>query len=243
MIQDLDDLLTGSGQPGLTELRGLLQELLGGRDAPGRLIGQQSLKPRIYRLHLEASGGVRSVIVKRLDPGIAQRNELVAKRWLPAVGLGPTGPSLLGVAAERSGQCVWHVYDDLGDWTLAEGDPAPGRVEAAVALIAQLHVRFAGHALLAECRLYGGDLGIYFYTANVRDAIRSLEALRPPAVELSSKHLALRNRLLERLLKLLGEQQYRAQVMSEFGGPETLHHGDLWTTNIIVSSGEVSGGQ
>lgn len=33
MIERLDDLLEGSGQLGLTELRNLLQELLGGREA------------------------------------------------------------------------------------------------------------------------------------------------------------------------------------------------------------------
>ena len=45
-------------------------------------------------------------------------------------------------------------------------------VAAAVGLIAQLHTRFAGHPLLLECRKYGGDLGIYYFSSNVRDAIR-----------------------------------------------------------------------
>lgn len=237
MVEGLDGLLEGSGQPGLTELRNVLQELLGGREAAGRLIDQQGLKSRVpcvCRLRFEINGRVRSLVVKRLDPGIAQRNRIVTERWLPAVGLSQGGPPLLGSAAERGGQCVWHIYDDLGDQTLDTGDPDPKRVEAAVDLIAQIHVRFAGHPLLPECRLYGGDLGIYFYASNVRDAIRGLESLRPPAVELSSERLALRDRLLARMYKLLDEQPYRARALAELGGPETLLHGDLWTTNTFV---------
>jgi hypothetical protein len=138
------------------------------------------------------------------------------------------------VAAERSGRCVWHLYEDLGERTLAAGDADPSQVAAAVAVIAQLHTRSAGHPLLPEWRVYGGDLGIAYYTANVRDAIGSLEALHSPAAELSPDRVALRDGLLERLYKLLDEQPYRAQVMAELGGPEVLLHGDLWTTNVLL---------
>jgi hypothetical protein len=202
------------------------------------LIGQQRLKPCVYRLQFEANGGVRALVLKRLDPSVAHRNQLVATRWLPALGLGDSAPSLLGVAAERSGQCVWHVYDDLGDWTLvASGSLRDSRqVEAVVALIAQLHTRSAGHALLPECRMYGTDLGICYYTSNVRDAIHSLESLHPPAIELSPERVALRDGLLARLRRLLDEQPYRAQVMAELGGPDVLLHGDLWTTNVLFCS-------
>ena len=109
MVEGLDGLLEGNGQPGLTELRNLLQELLGAREAVGRLIDQHGLQsrvPRVYRLRFEINGRVRSLVVKRLDPGIARRNQLVTERWLPAVGLSQGGPPLLGSAAERSGQCV-----------------------------------------------------------------------------------------------------------------------------------------
>jgi thiamine kinase-like enzyme len=68
----------------------------------------------------------------------------------------------------------------------------------------------------------------------VRDALRSLEALRPPRVELSAERLATRDRLRRRLEGLLGEQAYRAQLMAALGGPETLLHGDLWTTNVLA---------
>jgi hypothetical protein len=40
MIEGLDNLLEDTGQPGLAELRGLLQELLGERAAVGRVVSQ-----------------------------------------------------------------------------------------------------------------------------------------------------------------------------------------------------------
>ena len=234
MIEELEGVLEGNGQLGLPELRRSLQELLGGPSATGRVLDQHRLKSCVYRLHFEVNGCVRSLVVKRLEPSIARRNQLVATRWLPAIALRANGPPLLGTAAERNGKCVWHVYEDLGDWLLDASDPDPERVQAVVELIAQIHTRFAGHPLLAECRLHGGDLGIYYYTSNVRDAICSLEALRPPDIALSAERLALRDRLLERMYKLLDEQSYRAQMLAELGGPETLLHGDLWTINTFV---------
>ena len=59
MIEGLDKILEGGGQPGLVELRELLQELLGGRDGAGRLIGQDTLQPRVqrvFRLSFELNG-------------------------------------------------------------------------------------------------------------------------------------------------------------------------------------------
>ena len=235
MIEGLQDLLAGSQQPGLAELRRVLQDLLG--EATGRVLDEHNLKAstkRVYRLRFALDDSVRSLVVKCLEPGIALRNELVATRWLPAVGLRANGPTLLGTAAERNGQCVWHVYEDLGDWALDASKADPERVRVAVELIAQLHTRFARHPLLAECRMYGGDLGMPFYSSSVHDAIYDLEALRPPGVELSAERLALRDRLLQRMHQLLDQQTSRAQALAELGGPETLLHGDLWTINTFV---------
>src|SRR5947209_16994616 len=161
MVNGLDNLLEGSGEPGLNELRQSLRELFGAD--PCRLIDQRKLasrRSRVYRVRIETGCEVRSVVIKRLEPGIALRNQFVARRWLPAIGLGESGPALMGVAAERNGRCVWHVYEDLGDWELSASAPGRERVKAAVELIAQIHMRFAGHLLLPECRMYGGDLGI-----------------------------------------------------------------------------------
>jgi hypothetical protein len=232
MIEGLNKILEGSGQPGLSELRELLQELVGGRGGAGRFIGQDALQPRaqrVFRLRFDVNGETRSLVIKRLKPNIARRNELVANRWLPAIGLSDSGPPWLGSAAARSGGCVWHVYEDLGHWELDPREPDRESVQAAVQLIAQMHTRFARHALLGEVRLHGGDLGIHFYEANVRDAVYALEALEPAA-----QHRALRDRLLERLHKLHGERRQRADALAELGGPETLLHGDLWAINVFV---------
>src|SRR6266545_216542 len=115
MIEGLDHLLEESGQPGLPELRASLHVLFDGHGVAGRVIDQQRLKKRVYRLRFRARGQVRSLVVKCLDPEFAQRSQFIIKRWLPAVGLGASSSPLLAVAAERSGQCIWHVYEDLGD--------------------------------------------------------------------------------------------------------------------------------
>src|SRR5438034_2944140 len=141
MIEGLNKILEGSGQPGLSELRELLQVLVGGRDGAGCFIGQDALQPRgqrVFRLRFGVSGQTRSVVIKRLKPNIARRSELVANRWLPAVGLNESGPPLLGSVAARSGVCVWHVYEDLGQGELDSRKPDRERVKSALEVIAQM---------------------------------------------------------------------------------------------------------
>ena len=236
MIEGLRNALGDSGQPGLAELRSVLQEVLNGSRMTGWLAGEQALKKtrNVYRLTFEIADEPRTLVVKCLNLPRAQRNRLVATRWLRAVGLGHRGPTLLGVAAERSGQAIWHVYEDFGDRTLNTVTPEWSRVAAAIDVIAELHVRFAEHPLLPEARMYGKDMGMTYFLTNIRDAIRGLESLRPPVVDADSANLALRDRLLRRLYKLLDEGPDRARVMAEGGGPETLLHGDLWPKNILA---------
>jgi hypothetical protein len=211
----------------------LLLELVGG---PGGAlpVGAERLSPRVYRLHFRGGGRVASLVVKRLDPCAARRNQLVAECWLPAVGLGENGPPLLGVAAERDGRYVWHAYEDLGDRVLDEQAPDPGPVAAAVELIARVHARFAERAVLAECRLWGTDLGASFYGRSMRDAIRSLQVLRQTPTALPPERAALCDHLLRQLYRLLDEEPSRARGLEEHGGPETLLHGDPWPKNALV---------
>jgi hypothetical protein len=235
VIDGLENALRDDALPGLTELHDALLELLNGSGVTGSLTSEQCLKKhRVYRLGFEVDGGARTFVVKRMNLPRAVRNQLVATRWLPAGGLGGAGPALLGVAAARSAECVWHVYQDFGDRTLDTVNPERSRVEAAIDLIAELHIRFAQHPLLPECRMYGKDMGMVYYLTNIRDAIRGLESLQPPSVQVACGDLALRDRLLRRLYKLLDEGPDRAQVMAEVGGPETLLHGDLWPKNILA---------
>jgi hypothetical protein len=232
MVEGLNDLLNGGQADGLAELRQLPEELLGGGGAV-RLAGAQRLAPWVYRLHVEG-GCPGSVVVKRLDPGAARRNELAACKWLPALGLAEAGPPLQRIAPDPGGRYVWHVYEDLGPQTLDENAPDPGRVAAVVDLLARLHTRSAGHSLLPECRRHGGDLGIAFYTSSVRGAIGALEALRAPDVELSPDRQALRDRLLGRLYRLADEAPRRATALRQLGGPDALLHGDLWPKNALA---------
>jgi thiamine kinase-like enzyme len=219
----------------LGELRDVLRDAYDGIEGAGRLIAHQPLKARVHRVRVVVPRAVRSLVLKRFEPREAEVNRLVVQRWLPAIGLGECTPRLLAVAGDRRGRWVWHVYEDLGDSTLHGTDPDPRRVEAAVELVARLHTRAAAHPVLSECRHHGSDLGIHYFTSNVRDAIRGLEALRPPRLEPGADDRAVRDRLLERLYALLEEQPRRARVLEEQGGPETLLHGDLWTSNTLVS--------
>ena len=237
MLETLDAHPEQPGKRGLRELGELLQGLLGPGDGSVRsVIVPDDLLPqsvRVFRLRFAVGRAPRSVVIKRLKPEIARRNELVVRRWLPAIALDGSGPPLLGNAVSRGGARVWQVYDDLGPRELDPSAPVRDRVKAAVELVAAVHTRFAGHALMGEVRLEGGDLGAEHHRANVRDAIAALTAWRPPPAS-----RALRRRLLERLRALDDELKHRAQALVELGGPETLLHGDLWAKNVLVLDGD-----
>ena len=229
--------LGAMAEPGAAELAHALAEALldrdAGEDGPAEL---ERVKAHVYRLRIGSNGRARSVVLKCFDPWLARRNELVARRWLPAIGLGDRCPRLLATAADRRGACVWHVYEDLGEGVVDAAHPDRARVTAVVDLIAELHTRAAGHPLLPECRHFCGDLGAPFFAANVRDAVAVLEGLVPPEVEPTLKERALRARLLRRLYRLREELPGRVQRLETLGGPETLLHGDLWTTNTFVAA-------
>src|SRR6266704_2420333 len=143
--------------------------------------------------------------------------------------------ALLATAAERQGRWVWQIYEDLGDETL-DRCPERSRVESAVDLVAELHIRAAEHPLLPEVRHHSKDLGLSFFMSNIADAIRGLEALPRAAFQPSAKTMALRDRLLDRLYPALTDAPRRAQVLKEAGGPDTLLHGDLWRANAFVTA-------
>lgn len=237
LTDELRDALEASGLPGVAELCELLPGVYGGSRVAGHMVGLRRLKSCVYRLQTEVSGQVRSLVLKRSDPRPARRALLVAQRWLPAIGLGDSCPQVLGTAADPHGEWVWQVYEDLGDSTLDEAKADRDRVAAAVDLIAELHVRSAGHSVLSECRQYGEDLGAAYYAANVRDAIHALELLRPPRIALPPERRAVRDCLLGRLYSLRDQQAHRAGLLAVHGGPTVLLHGDLWTVNTFVASG------
>ncbi len=227
--------LEARSEPGWAELCDALCELLDGADPAQRVTGLRPLKRKVYRLEFEPGAPCRSLVVKRLEPAIAQRSRLVAERWLPALGLDDRCARLLGVAADRTGDSVWHIYEDLGDGTLA-ARPDADRVKATVDLIADLHSSAARHPILPDVRRYGSDLGMPYFTSNVRDAIAALEALRDCGIKTPPEHAGLPERLLERLHALLADVPRRSHVFDEAAGPATLLHGDLWTINVFVGT-------
>ena len=218
--------------PGAVELCDAIEELVPGAvDGPGSV---ERIAPDVCRLRAGCDGWERSFVLKRLDPWQGRRAELVARRWLPAFGLGDRCPQLLATAADRRGQWTWHVYEDLGDGGIDPAHPDRAQVEAVVDLIAELHTRAAGHALLAECRGYCGDLGPPFFAATVRDAIATLEALAPPRLEPTPEQRAVVDRLLARLHRLRHELPQRLWTLTALGGPETMLHANLRDTDVFV---------
>src|SRR5207244_7646774 len=151
--------VSDTAEPGAAELCDALREALGGSGAGAGPVRLERVKSRVLRLRVGSDGRACSLVLKRFDPWLARRNELVVRRWLPAIGLGDRCPRLLATAADPRGACVWHVYEDLGEGAVDAVHPDPARVGAVVELIAELHTRAAGHALLPECRHFCGDLG------------------------------------------------------------------------------------
>jgi len=227
------DAAVTPSEPAWTELWRGLRALLHGTDPADRVTGVQPLKAKVYRLHFDARAPWSSVVVKRMEPAVAQRTRLLATRWLPALGLEHACPRLLGAAADGRGEIVWHIHEDLGDDTLA-ARPAPKLVEAATRQVAELHARAARHGVLPDIRRFGPGLGLQYFTTNVRDAIAALGALLGAGIQSPSSHAGLPERLLARLRALLADAPRRAAVFERAAGPDTLLHGDLWTINMFV---------
>src|SRR2546428_2642424 len=120
------DVLEARGEPGWAELGEALRALLDGADPAVRVIGVQQLKAKVYRLQLDAGAPWSSVVVKRLEPAVAHRTQLVAQRWLPALGLGDRCARLLGVAGDPVAPLPLHGEQDLrGDTPAARPTPHP----------------------------------------------------------------------------------------------------------------------
>ena len=202
-------------------LRAGIEQALGGRALDGT-----RLKENVHRLRVEVAGTARSVIAKRSDPLVARRNVLVARRWLPAAGLSGVAPPLLAVWAEPDGEATWQVYEDVPGRPLATQPPVDAEIEAAVDALARVHTSFAAHPLLPECRVAGGDRGMHFFSVNVEDAITAVEGV---AIDRE-----IRDALLGRLRDLRAQSPARARALA-VAGPDTLLHGDLWPSNVVVT--------
>ena len=75
----LRHVVPGTAEPGWAELCDALADVLD-HAADGRPIELDRLKSRVYRLRAGQDGHARSIVVKRYDPWLARRNELVLRR-------------------------------------------------------------------------------------------------------------------------------------------------------------------
>jgi|GEM_PF-1046165 aminoglycoside phosphotransferase (APT) family kinase protein len=212
------------------ELETRLREVLGGRFVCRT--ATETLKRGVHRLRFEVDGAERVLVIKRSSAEGARRSRLVAQRWLPAAGLEQYGPPLLDVAAEIGGEVAWQLLDSVAGRPPARERPVRAEIAATIEAIARVHTAFAGHLLLPECRLWGGDRGAHFYSTSVRDAKAALVAVRIERRDRAGR--IARDALLERMGRLEEESSVRGAGLEASGGPETLLHGDLWTTNVIV---------
>jgi Ser/Thr protein kinase RdoA (MazF antagonist) len=194
-----------------------------------RVLARERLKEDVHRLRIEADGAPRSVVAKRLDPAVAARSALVARRWLPAAGLGHLCPRLLEVRPEPSGSSTLHVYEDVPGRPLSLG-ASDGDVRIAIDALARLHTSFARHPLLPEARTGGGDRGIHFYAANLGDALDALD--RAPVQR------RIIDPLRARLQELREDAPQRTAALAA-AGPDTLLHGDLWPSNVLIDGEDV----
>jgi len=219
-------------EPDNAGLAEALSQALGAASS-ATLVSHEEIKHCVFRLRFDGDGAPRSFVAKRMAPGRALRSELAIRHWLPELGLADLAPALHGIAAAPDGRRVWHVYEDLGPFELDARCPDPERVRAVVRQVATFHARFAEHPLLAECRLHGENREPSRFASTLRDAMGALAALRPPRLSLSTAEKWLRDRLLARLEGMLAEAPMREALLTEYGGPETLLHGDWWTINTF----------
>lgn len=233
MVEGLDALLTDQDYTGIVGLRHSINEFVSSQYGSGRLLLQEKIKPRVFRLHFDLGANVLVLILKCMEGRVARRTEMVAHRWLPAGGLSEMGSPLLKTVGTPDGTVVWHIYSDLGSCSLADDMSGSQRVTAAVRLIAEIHKRFIGHPYMAEFRLYGGDLGVPFVESNLRDAMITLAAITKDH-RVKASNWTVVGRLLERLSAIMGELPSRLKMLKELAGPETLLHGDLWLENVFV---------
>ena len=91
-----------TAEPGWAELCDALDDILLDRSPGDPAVELERLKSRVYRLRAGSNGRVHSFVLKRYDPWLARRNELVVQRWLPALRLGATRSHARGTSSRAT---------------------------------------------------------------------------------------------------------------------------------------------
>jgi hypothetical protein len=234
MIEELNRVFEESDLPGRDALSALIERVLGGSEVRSKVTAEARIgRTRVRRLGLEVDGAPRSLILKYLTLSRSQREQRIVRYWLPAIGLERHGPPVLGTTGVTSGAGVWHVYEDLGHCAL-DAKAGPDTLRSGMQLVARLHCGFADHPLLGDCHATGRDLGRDFFRSSLRDALRALNGLKATGDGFEPHHRVTCDRLRERLVRLLDEAPQRMEALDEIGGADTLLHGDLWPSNLLV---------
>ena len=218
------------GEEPYRPLREALVETFGTGVRATERLRVEKLDGRAYRVELETSEH-HSVVLKIFRVLRARRNELVLNRWLPAVGLSHLAPRLLAVAPGPDDSSVWHVYEDCGDVTLADRED-PGSIRSALRAIGRVHAAFVEHPLLEEITTQGKPPGNYFF-----DTPELHESVRASVERLNASKDVPRSDTIANLADCLAALAPVFANTAPISGPQTLLHGDLYPSNIVVSNG------
>lgn len=250
-----NDNYTSCELPDLKTLLRLICPLLGGNSSNCQFLKTQRLqRSSVYRLTLDIGGAIRTIVLKRFAQNFSFIEQCCIKRWLTATDLSYISPTLYCAIAEQTGNYLWHVYEDLGDNALDQkaitsqhtaikdrGFLSPlqhkserDHIAIIIKIIAEVHDKFQGHALLGECRQLSNDLGSHFLSTSMRDTIRAFNYLNALDRSYTTSQIALLDRLLDRLKTFSLQLESRCDLLEKTGGQETLLHGDLGVKNTFV---------
>jgi Ser/Thr protein kinase RdoA (MazF antagonist) len=231
-------------------LRGVREEDRPSRVGFGRLLRRglhrddlevsacRPLSRNVYQLTLTTARPA-SVVMKRLDPAAAHRDRLLARRWLPAVGLAHAGPPLLATVSDQEESAAWSVYEWLDSTMWGPIQSEPDNLNRLVDVVASMHVRFAGHPLMAEVRHFGAHLGHGVYASQLDDARVALAAARRAAAARAHLEDALLIDLERAVCSAREAAPALLTLLRDVGGPDTLLHGDLWPQNVVAGRGRL----
>ena len=181
----------GQRAAGCAELQRCLREILGSESV--RLVVAGAAQGR--RASTASRGRRRAALAGRQVVGSRGRAPLPARRAAVAAGGRARGsgraaarPSRPSRPARAHGTSTRTSPD--GRWRRSNRSSARWRRRSTRSR--GVHTAFAEHPLLPECRLWGGDRGIHFYSANVRDAIIALRSLDSTVAHRAARDALLR---------------------------------------------------
>ena len=187
----------------------------------------------MHRLRVVVDGWERSLIVKWSDPVVARRSRLVARRWLPAVGLERPGAA---AARRRRGARTARGHgrstrtSPVDRCRRTNRSTARSRRRSTRSLACIRPSRSTHCSVSAAC----GAAIAGFTSTPPTSATPSSRFTRSTSIAAARTRSRLATRCSSACTASSRQEPERAQVLAAVGGPDTLLHGDLWPTNAIV---------